>query len=66
VCVREHHNINDNALTNFSMNGYKMATGYSHKIYKNAGVCNLVKGNILYQAVDLHSICKEETLRHVL
>ena len=48
------------------MNGYKMATGYSHKIYKNAGVCNLVKGNILYQAVDLHSICKEETLRHVL
>ena len=52
--------MNENQLTNFSITGYKMATGYSHKIYKNAGVCILVEDNILYQAVYLHSMLRKK------
>jgi hypothetical protein len=38
---------------------YNMASGFSRHIYKNGGVCILVKDNILYQVLDLSSFSIE-------
>jgi exonuclease III len=60
VCISEHH-MHEIELLNFSILGYKLATGFSWKLYKNGGVCILVKDNISYQTVDVQDMCIEKT-----
>ncbi|GFG40364.1 hypothetical protein Cfor_00561, partial [Coptotermes formosanus] len=54
VRISEHH-LSVNELCTFSMIEYNMTTGFSWHIYKNGGVCILVKDNILYQVLDFSS-----------
>jgi hypothetical protein len=58
VCISEHH-LSVNELLTFSMSEYKMATVFSCSIFRNGGVCILVKDNVLYQVLDLSNLRTE-------
>jgi exonuclease III len=58
VCISEHH-LSVNELCTFSMIEYNTATGFSWHVYKNGGVCILVKDNTLCQVLDLSSFSIE-------
>jgi hypothetical protein len=58
VCINEHH-LSVHELI-FSMLENKMATGFSCSIFRNGGVCILVKDNILYQVLDLYNLSIEK------
>jgi hypothetical protein len=63
LCISEHH-LSISYI--FSMAKCKMATGFSHKWYKNGGVCILVKENVSYQELDLNNLSMKRVLKLVL
>jgi hypothetical protein len=49
-------------MTQFSLNGYKLASSFCIWESLGGGVCILISNNIIFQTIDLKQFCHEKTL----
>jgi hypothetical protein len=60
ICFSEHH-MSKEEMLNCWVPGYKLANSFCREIYLKGGVCTLARDDIVYQTVDLHTLCKEKS-----
>jgi hypothetical protein len=61
ICLTEHH-LKESEITQFSLDGYKLASSFCRRESLGGGVCILISNNIIFQSVDLEQFCHEKTL----
>jgi hypothetical protein len=62
ICLTEHHS-KETEITNFSLEGYKLASEFCRKKSLGGGVCMLINKNLVYLSMDLNQLCHEKTLK---
>jgi exonuclease III len=61
ICLTEHH-LKETEITNFALEGYKVASGFCRKKSLGGGVCILINKKLSCCAVDLTHYCQDKNL----